>query len=421
MQKVPLAICVVASIAGAAVPSRAANLFIVSGAKGPELRFLRAELDKFEIETGNKVSITKVPSLPSDQLAQYRLWLEVGNSDVDVFETRVTWAPQLVEYFLDLTADVRDVISAHIPATIASQTVDGKLVALPYIADTAVLYYRKDLLAKYAKEPPKTWDELAATAKEIEDRERAAGNKDLWGYVFQADLSEGLTCQALEWLAPSGGGRIVESTGDVSVDNPSAAAALTRARDWIGAISPEVVLDYDDDQTDDDKLDDGHQLWQAGNAVFMRNGWGELAGSAAVSSAVRGKFDVVALPASAFVGWNMAVSKYSKSPRQAVQLVRFLASPEAQKAGAIALGRPPTLLALYDDPDIAKAQPILPRWKSALLNAVPLPSVTTKVKYSELSFATGLAVHDILSRRGSASGELAKLQVKLTALKGAGW
>src|ERR1700690_1609045 len=124
MQKVPLAIGLLAGIAIAAVPSQAANLAIVSGAKGPELQFLRAELDKFEIATGNKVSITKVPSLPSDQLAQYRLWLEVGNSDVDVFETRVTWAPQLAEHFLDLTADANDVASAHIPATIASQTVD---------------------------------------------------------------------------------------------------------------------------------------------------------------------------------------------------------------------------------------------------------------------------------------------------------
>ena len=45
----------------------------------------------------------------------------------------------------------------------------------------------------------------------------------------------------------------------------------------------------------------------------------------------------------------------------------------------------PTIQALYDDADIAAAQPIIPRWKDVFLNAVPRPSAPAKVKYNEVS------------------------------------
>ncbi len=71
--------------------------------------------------------------------------------------------------------------------------------------------------------------------------------------------------------------------------------------------------------------------------------------------------------------------------------------------------------------DIAKAQPIIPRWKEVFLNAVPRPSAPTKVKYNEVSNQFWTAVHKTLSGTGSASDNLAALEISLTKLKGAGW
>ena len=180
----------------------AANLAIVSGATGGDLDFMRAELDKFEKANGDKVTITPMPSSTTDQFGQYRLWLAAGNSDIDVYQTDVIWAPQLAEQFVDLTAAAKDVAKTHFPSIIQSQTVNGKLVAMPFFTDAPALYYRKDLLDKYKQAVPKTWDEMASVAKVVMDGERAAGNKDMWGFVFQGIAGQAFVGVALEHEAP---------------------------------------------------------------------------------------------------------------------------------------------------------------------------------------------------------------------------
>ena len=69
-------------------------------------------------------------------------------------------------------------------------------------------------------------------------------------------------------------------------------------------------------------------------------------------------------------------------------------------------------------PDIAAAQPIIPRWKEVFLAAVPRPSAPTKVKYNEVSSLFWSAVHDTLSGNGTAAENLELLEAKLTELKG---
>jgi trehalose/maltose transport system substrate-binding protein len=96
-------------------------------------------------------------------------------------------------------------------------------------------------------------------------------------------------------------------------------------------------------------------------------------------SAVKDLFGVTTLPvgaegdtsAATLGGWNVAVSKYSTKQEAAVSLAMYLAGPEAQKQRAIAESNLPTIVALYDDADIAAAQPIIPQWKDVFLNAVP--------------------------------------------------
>ncbi len=140
---------------------------------------------------------------------------------------------------------------------------DGKIVALPMFTDAPALYYRTDLLEKHGFEPPTTWVEMAETAQAVMEAERAEGNAEIWGFVWQGSAYEGLTCNALEWVKSNGGGQIVEPDGEISINNENAAEAIDLAKTWPGhdlaARRPRPTRGG------------GPRRLAAGNPVFMRN------------------------------------------------------------------------------------------------------------------------------------------------------
>ncbi len=401
--------------------AQAVEISVVSGSVGRDIERLREQVKPWEASTGNTVEVVTMPSSTTDQFAQYRLWLGARNSDIDLYFTDVIWAPQIGQHLVDLKPHAGDVVDGFFPSIIESQTTKGRLVALPMFTDAPALYYRKDLLEKYGATPPATWAELYDTAKKIQDAERADGNSDIHGFVFQGAAYEGLTCDALEWITSHGGGQIVEPDGSISINNPQAAKALNVAKTWIGTISPEGVLSYMEE--------DARGVWQTGNAVFMRNWPYAYSLGNADDSAVKGKFDVVPLPvgeggtrsAATLGGWNVAVSRYSKNKTAAISLARHLSSFDVQKDRAIVQSQLPTLVALYSDPEVAAAAPIIPRWLDVFQNAVPRPSAPTKTKYNEVSNNFWVAVHNTLSGNGTAEANLAKLEGQLKRLRGRGW
>ena len=99
----------------AASPAWAVDMSIVSGDTGNGLQVLREMLDQFEKNSGNKVTIVPMPSSTTDQFGQYKLWLAAQNSDIDVYQTDVIWAPQLANQFVDLTEATKDVVGDALP------------------------------------------------------------------------------------------------------------------------------------------------------------------------------------------------------------------------------------------------------------------------------------------------------------------
>ncbi|MCA3630516.1 MAG: extracellular solute-binding protein, partial [Methylobacterium sp.] len=74
------------------------------------------------------------------------------------------WAEPLDAH---LGAERDFLLDRYLPGMRAASVHAGRVMALPYFADAQFLYYRKDLLEKYALEPPRSWDELKAAAQKI--------------------------------------------------------------------------------------------------------------------------------------------------------------------------------------------------------------------------------------------------------------
>ena len=232
------------------------------------------------------------PNSATERLALYQQLLAAKSPDIDVFQIDVVWPAILANHFIDLTGKIpAEEVAQHFKAIVENNTVGGKLVAMPWFTDAGMLFYRKDLLEAAGKQPPETWQELAATAKELQDQARAGGNDRMWGYVYQGKAYEGLTCNALEWVDSFGGGQIVDADGKITINNPEAAEALTWAASTVGTIAPEGVLNYSEEEA--------RGVFQSGNAIFMRNWPYAWALGQAPDSPIKDKVGVSALPAGA--------------------------------------------------------------------------------------------------------------------------
>ncbi|WP_414471500.1 ABC transporter substrate-binding protein [Microvirga sp. M2] len=405
----------------ATVSASAAEISISCSALGQEYEICKQGVDAWAKKTGNTVKIVSTPNSATERLALYQQLLAAGAGDVDVFQIDVVWTGILADHLQDLTAKARGEIGQHLPAMAQTSEVNGKVMAMPWFADAGLLYYRKDLLEKYKRPVPQTWADLTETARIVQEGERKEGKTDFWGYVWQGRAYEGLTTNALEWIASHNGGTIVDEKGEITVDNPKAAEALKTAAGWVGGITPEGVLNYTEEES--------RGVFQAGNAAFMRNWPYAWALAQGADSTIRDKVGIAPLPkggadgrhAGTLGGQLLAVSKYSKNADAAIDLVLYLTGPEEQKRRAVQGSFNPTIVSLYGDADIARANPFIGELADVFSNAVARPATVTGQNYNKVSTEFFNAVHQVLSKRAQPEQALNRLDRDLKRIKRNGW
>ena len=372
---------------------------------GAELDFVKKCCNEWAQKTGNTVELISRPNDTTAALQTFQQYWSARSGDVDIYQVDVIWQGICAPHAVDLKKYYKDdEISQYFPRIIQNNTVKGKLVSIPLFVDAGILYYRTDLLQKYGyTQPPKTWVELAEMAQKIQDGERKDGKPDFFGFVFQGKSSETVTCDALEWVYSYGGGTIIEPDKKVSINNPNAIKALEEAHSWVGKIAPAGVVTYDEEPS--------RNVWQAGNAAFMRNWPYAYALGQDPKSPISGKFDVTILPkgpgpdgknAACLGGWQLMVSAYSKNADVAADLVKYLSSAEIQKRRAIELSMLPTRPTLYTDSEILAKNGWFKNMTEVLQNAVARPSTVTGADYNQISTAFFQNVNQVLSGTESA-------------------
>jgi multiple sugar transport system substrate-binding protein len=260
------------------------------------------------------------------------------------------WLEPLNPWFGDSAAAMKPYLAVYGAANV----VNGQIAAMPAFADAMFMFYRRDLLEKHKVAEPKTWDELAAAARRIQ---QAEGNPNLQGLSIQGAPIEGTVCT---FLLPywSQGKELADASGRLTLDRTAAAAGL---KQWLNMVDAGVIKR----NVAEVKTPDTVNEFKAGQVVFAINwswAWDRFKDDA--DSQVKGKVGVMPLPAVAggrsatcIGGWQWAVSAFSRHKAEAAKLVRHMTSREASKFLAIEGAMLPTYLENYTDADVVRAVP----------------------------------------------------------------
>jgi trehalose/maltose transport system substrate-binding protein len=349
---------------------------------------------RFTHDTGIKVSVVPHPSASDAAYSQLARAFSAKSSSIDVAMIDVVWPGAFAPYLVNLKPALGKQAKLHIASIVANDTIKGKQVAMPWFGDYGILYYRTDLLKKYGyKSPPKTWSQLFSMAKKIQAGEQKT-NPTFAGFVFQGNAYEGLTCDALEWLASAGAGHFIDG-GKVTINNAKARQILDAFRTQIGKVTPQGVTTYQEDQTE--------HAFDNGDAAFARNWPYQYGIGAGTGSKVKGKFSVTVLPhgssgnsVGTVGGWQLAVSKYSKHKGAAIELVRYMTSPAVEKFDAITNSNVPTIVSVAKSPAVVKVNPYL---KPAIASVarVTRPAKFFGSHYNEASKVIYQGINQILT------------------------
>ncbi len=210
---------------------REAKLTFAVGGTPDELQVWEAIIADFQRQSGLQVELQRQPT-DSDQRRQLLVIpLAAHQPDPDVFLMDVVWLAQFAAsgWLLPLDEQLRRAgLDEDLFFSRVMELVDhyrGRLVALPVYVDGGLLYYRRDLLARYGfAGPPATWEELLAQAKRVQAGERSKQPR-FFGFVWQGAQYEGLICNFLEFAASNRGG-IIGKTGALAIDSPANRQAL---------------------------------------------------------------------------------------------------------------------------------------------------------------------------------------------------
>lgn len=389
------------------------TLRVFSGGANQRPDLMRKLFDQYQAKNpGVKIDIETGGATSELQRQYLSTVLNAKDPAIDIYMIDIVnpaqyygagWLEPLNQYL----GNPADVMKPYLPVYATANVVDGKIAAMPAFADAMFMYYRKDLLEKHKIAEPRTWDELAAAAKKIQ---QAEGNPNLQGLSIQGAPIEGAVCT---FLLPywSQGKDFNDASGKMTLDKTAATKGLNQ---WLSMVDAGVIKK----NVAEVKTPDTVNEFKAGQVVFAINwgfAWDRFKDDA--DSQVKGKVGVMPLPAmpggksaTCVGGWQWAVSAFSKNKKAAADLVKFMSSPEASKFLAAEGSLLPTYQSVYTDPDVLKN---VPWFKDAANVVIAGRSRPLSKDYGQVSDVIRTTTSAVLARTKKPEEGVAEIESRL--------
>ncbi|HYK21647.1 MAG TPA: extracellular solute-binding protein, partial [Pyrinomonadaceae bacterium] len=260
----------------------------------------------------------------------------------------------------------------------------GPFYALPYVGNSQLFFYRKDLFEKYSLKEPATWNDVLAAAKTIQEKETAgADGAKTYGYVMRAAQGNAAVADFMPifWAF---GGEMFDASGKPTVNSAEGIAALELMLE-LGKYSPPGYASFNAD-------DVGAHLLQ-GTAAMSIN-WPAWISSFAnpSKSKVIGKMEFTTLPSAQKPGqaeignWLIAIPRDSRNADAAMDFLLWATSAEQMKRSA-QRGNPPTRKSLFQDAELLTKFPAYPAQLRSLETSRPRPRTP---QWNEIENAFGI-------------------------------
>lgn len=370
--------------------------------------YMQPLVDKWNAaHPAERVTLYELPDAADDQHAQLVANLQAKSDRYDLFNMDVVWTAEFANSGWIIPLDRRQFpLNQFLKPVVDTATFGGKLYAVPYTSNAGLLYYRKDILARAGKRPPRTWAELRQLAKTI------APKHHMGGYAGQFSSYEGLTVNFAEAVQSAGGSILAGDGTRVTVNSPQARQGLSfLAQGFREGWIPRQALTY--------KEVESRQAFQSGQLLFMRN-WPDAYGLLErKDSKVRNKFGVTQLPgpngpgSSSLGGANLAVSAYSKHQKTAIAFIKYFTGLNNEREVLTKGSFPPVWARLYDDPSLIKRFPYLPVLKRSILSAKPRPA---SPNYNQVTLAIFSNASEALALRQTPDAAITQMSRDLRSV-----
>jgi multiple sugar transport system substrate-binding protein len=365
------------------------TIAVNAGVEGTALKTAAREWGELR---NTRIEVVELPYANLFEKESLDLQSRTGAYDVIMMDD--PWFPKLVADS-GLTPLLRPPDSDFLASTLAVCRNAGNFYALPYVGNSQLFFYRKDLFEKYKLGPPDRWQNVLKAAQTI-----GAGEK-MYGYVMRAAPGNSAVTDFMPLLWAFGGD-IFDAQGKPSLTSPETLDAL-RFMLELGKVSPPGYAGFNADEVS------AHLL--QGTAAMSINWPSWIAAMDDPSkSKIPGKIEFAQMPSARLPGvaelgsWLLAVPAASPNRANAFDFI-YWATDAPQLTQAALRGNPPTRRSVFLSPDLQNKFRAFPAQLAALEGARPRPR--TK-QWNEIENAFGVALSQANS--GATSPEAAMQQ-----------